>query len=376
MSPREADLKNPYIDNQGGLENPEYREYAEHYKLEMAFEEARQKFFQNPEVFDDYSEKAHDAKNIAAEAMIQSDFLLIASKRIFSENKVIPELIESFLKKLEEFSVLSRRLFFKNFAQHKKLPEDALERQKFAQFIEDINNPEGLYNDWKNFILEVAAEWEKSKFFIDSLLNNEKTKKKFEAVSENVISLRERAELGRVICRPEEIYDIFRTVHGWRMFLSPRDTTADEDLEKQVVVNGNPEPTQFRQKASIDLAHLKMALFNLVQNSFKFGAKNVKIDIAANNDKLTIKVADDGPGMSESQVRTFGLFQDIATTDKGRGSGTGLHEVRNWMKEMNAGIFLEADQSPEKHHTTFTIEFPLQMEAEKPQVMAKAAGAA
>jgi len=97
---------------------------------------------------------------------------------------------------------------------------------------------------------------------------------------------------------------------------------------------------------SADPERLKQALINLIGNSIKYTEKgSVKITTKAEGDKLEIKIADTGIGMSaEEQKHLFEKFYRAQNekTKKIIGTGLGLWITKQIIELMNGKIYLES----------------------------------
>ncbi|MCK5084922.1 MAG: HAMP domain-containing histidine kinase [Candidatus Pacebacteria bacterium] len=95
-----------------------------------------------------------------------------------------------------------------------------------------------------------------------------------------------------------------------------------------------------------DPERLKQALINLIGNSIKYTEKgNIEVTTKIENDKLEIKIADTGIGMSaEEQKHLFEKFQRVQNekTAKIIGTGLGLWITKQIIELMNGKIYLES----------------------------------
>jgi two-component system phosphate regulon sensor histidine kinase PhoR len=95
-----------------------------------------------------------------------------------------------------------------------------------------------------------------------------------------------------------------------------------------------------------DPERLKQALINLIGNSIKYTEKgSIEITTKIENDKLEIKIADTGIGMSaEEQKHLFEKFHRVQNekTAKIIGTGLGLWITKQIIELMNGKIYLES----------------------------------
>ena len=87
---------------------------------------------------------------------------------------------------------------------------------------------------------------------------------------------------------------------------------------------------------------LHQALENLVQNAIDFSPKGgtVGVTVAMESDRVTISIADEGPGIPEYALgRIFDRFYSLARPDTGKKStGLGLNFVREVAKSHGGTI--------------------------------------
>ena len=95
-----------------------------------------------------------------------------------------------------------------------------------------------------------------------------------------------------------------------------------------------------------DPERLKQALINLIGNSIKYTEKgSIEVTTKIENDKLEIKIADTGIGMSaEDQKHLFEKFHRVQNekTAKIIGTGLGLWITKQIVELMNGKIYLES----------------------------------
>lgn len=89
---------------------------------------------------------------------------------------------------------------------------------------------------------------------------------------------------------------------------------------------------------------LKRVLYNLLDNSCKYGASTLRLGSTAAGHTVTLTVEDDGPGVPEEQLPN--LFEpfyrgDAARTKPGAGSGLGLAVVSRSMQQMGGSVRAE-----------------------------------
>lgn len=111
--------------------------------------------------------------------------------------------------------------------------------------------------------------------------------------------------------------------------------------------------------ATINAPLLELAIVNLIDNAIKYsGTVSVDVRAAAENDRISISVADQGEGIAPAhQHRIFERFYrvDRARSRKQGGTGLGLAIAKHIALSHNGDISL---LSRSGHGTTFTIMLP------------------
>ena len=110
----------------------------------------------------------------------------------------------------------------------------------------------------------------------------------------------------------------------------------DKDYSEPIFVNADQE-------------RILQVLTNLVVNSLKYGTENgfTKVSVEEfNNDKIIVKVADNGEGIDEQHLPR--LFERFYRIDKNRsrkkgGSGLGLSIVKHIIEAHQEQIFVKSD---------------------------------
>lgn len=95
---------------------------------------------------------------------------------------------------------------------------------------------------------------------------------------------------------------------------------------------------------------LSMVIDNLVSNSWKARANNIKVTLRKKADSLIVHFRDDGQGVQSKSIDN--IFKMGYTTT--RGSGLGLHHVKQILERMGADIYLETNY---KEGAEFVLTF-------------------
>lgn len=109
-----------------------------------------------------------------------------------------------------------------------------------------------------------------------------------------------------------------------------------------------------------DRVHLTNVIFNLLDNSLKYGGEETKIDIALKpiGPELELTIRDNGPGIpKEYQEKVFDRFFRVpeGNVHTVKGHGLGLSYVAEVVHSHKGTIHLESSR---EHGTTFTIKLP------------------
>ncbi len=98
---------------------------------------------------------------------------------------------------------------------------------------------------------------------------------------------------------------------------------------------------------------IREVFVNLIDNAFKYGAKNVRVISKEMDDALEIRVIDDGPGIPKGKRDI--IFNAFETLSKGKGSGLGLSIVKMILELHDGKIWVE-DNKP--RGSVFVIQLP------------------
>jgi len=121
----------------------------------------------------------------------------------------------------------------------------------------------------------------------------------------------------------------------------------------------------------IDVNKMASVISNLLSNAIKFTEPNGKIIIhlnktqSNNNDYLTIKVKDNGLGLSkENRAHLFERFYQVndTNTSQQEGTGIGLSLTKEFVELMNGNITVESTLG---EGSTFTVQIPITNNAAK-----------
>jgi PAS domain S-box-containing protein len=107
----------------------------------------------------------------------------------------------------------------------------------------------------------------------------------------------------------------------------------------------------------VDPTLMQHAFRNVVENAFKFGAKELKVSAQADAAAVTVKFADNGPGVPpEERERIFERFYQVDKDFAGQipGAGLGLTMVKETVQAHGGRVWVES--SP--RGSTFFVKLP------------------
>jgi two-component system phosphate regulon sensor histidine kinase PhoR len=127
-----------------------------------------------------------------------------------------------------------------------------------------------------------------------------------------------------------------------------RDAAVDVDVAADVVSRGDP-------------VAVEQVIENLVDNAIKYGKEacgQVRVTGRRRGDRVTLEVADDGPGIAEEHLPR--LFERFYRVDAGRsrergGTGLGLAIVKHLVESMGGTVEVDSEVG---RGTTFRIDWP------------------
>jgi signal transduction histidine kinase len=232
--------------------------------------------------------------------------------------------------------------------QNKKLEELNSSKDKlFSVIAHDLRSP---FNSLLGFLQMFLDDF-------DSFKDTEK-KEMMELLYQqgnNTFSLLENllqwsmAQRGQIQFNPE-IYDLHQLAESEIEYLATR------AARKEITIENNIQPNTM---AWVDDNLVKIIFRNVINNSIKFTKAEgiIEIDSEVERNKVTIKVADNGIGMSDEKITE--LFETkIASSSKGTaneaGTGLGLILVKEFAELNHASLKVE---SIKNEGTVFSITF-------------------
>lgn len=107
------------------------------------------------------------------------------------------------------------------------------------------------------------------------------------------------------------------------------------DTNMDIKINNNNSGSFIKKFKPIELS---IVIDNIINNSKKFKAQNIDINIETTSDVLTITIVDDGMGVDNSITNPSRIFEKGFSTSTG--SGLGLYHTKEIISEMNGTIEL------------------------------------
>ncbi|WP_433306186.1 ATP-binding protein [Actinoplanes sp. CA-030573] len=165
-----------------------------------------------------------------------------------------------------------------------------------------------------------------------------------EQLVEEILTLAQ-LDAGAMVARPVRL-DL---THAVREAIAALGAAPDQPITvlapDQVIAVGDP-------------AHLRLVLGNLLSNALKYGSPPVTVTLTHRQDKVDIKITDNGEGVPPSFVPH--LFERFTRADSGvalakPGTGIGLYLVRQLADASGIGI---AYQPHQPHGSTFVLTLP------------------
>jgi signal transduction histidine kinase len=121
----------------------------------------------------------------------------------------------------------------------------------------------------------------------------------------------------------------------------------------------NVRPSSVDKFVTVDINYLIQVLENLLSNAIKFSppSKNIFIETENSNDKVRIIVRDEGPGLTEEDMKSvFQKYRQLSARPSSgeESSGLGLYLTKKYVETMNGKIWCESKPG---QGASFIIEF-------------------
>ncbi len=144
-----------------------------------------------------------------------------------------------------------------------------------------------------------------------------------------------KLDSGEIIVNPKAT-DLSELFHDVSILLDP--LTATKNIEFNLISNVPDNAI-----ALVDDSRLRQCLINIVGNAIKFtDIGSVNVDVNWQNDQLTVKVVDTGPGISKENLEKILLpFWQAPNTGKA-GTGLGLTITKRIIDLMGGGLTINS----------------------------------
>jgi signal transduction histidine kinase len=134
---------------------------------------------------------------------------------------------------------------------------------------------------------------------------------------------------------------------------------------KNITLNMQADPPDFMIVADTQI--LREVMDNLISNAVKYSphGKNVYIAVSKHDKYCTIKIQDEGPGISEEDKRKlFGKFQRLTAKPTGgeHSTGLGLSIVKKFIEMMGGRVWCESTLGA---GAAFIVELPVEYHSAK-----------
>ena len=151
------------------------------------------------------------------------------------------------------------------------------------------------------------------------------------------------------------------------LFRSKQEILVAEQIRKAIAVL-EPKWSQKNIKINVSLEEniflgdeelIFQVWINLLENAIKFSSENdtIKVKEYKENDKINVKIKDNGIGMQEDEIeKAFERFYQIDKSHTEEGSGLGLAIVKRIIELSEGTIKIE---SKENRGTTVIVELPM-----------------
>lgn len=252
---------------------------------------------------------------------------------------------ETYLSTTEHVPGVGTIAMMQDITYVKKLEKD---RSEFMHMLShDLKNPLMAVTGYANLLERTETLGEKGKRFLDEI--NVAADRMLDMITRllDTVAHEEAIRLAQeVVDLPDIVAQVLRDTEG-------------ASLPKAIQVTAVTEGTPY--KIHGDNLRLYHMLLNLVDNAIKYSPDFTEVTVATvyGDDKLTIHVADEGPGIPEKDLpHVFDkFFRGIQEGLSSKGSGVGLAAVKSIVTAHNGTIHVE--NRPERG-TQFIVELPVE----------------
>lgn len=248
-------------------------------------------------------------------------------------------------KVYKEMEVLENKLNLAN----QKLEEVDQEKKDFIDIImHELNTPLAITSGYLSMILDIAKKEMKPKV-VELLEKSYDSTRRMSKITSDLMSSSEIINQSRVQAFQAE--EVIRSVVV---------NFEKQAKEKNIYINIKPPKVIPLPLVMADPLSVKMIMTNLIDNAIKFTKKGgITIETEQDGQELVISVVDTGSGIPKNaQSRIFEKFYqvDSSHTREAGGTGVGLFNVKNYVKEQNGKIWFESEEG---RGSSFHFTLPL-----------------
>jgi signal transduction histidine kinase len=270
-----------------------------------------------------------------------------AIKEIEEENKQ-RKLNEELLKKIN--------LELEN--AQKSLEEESVELQKLNKKLTDSESELKELNTTKDRFFSIIAHDLKNPIFGVMMLSELLIDHYNNFVEEQRVE-----NINKIFIAIKSVYNLLENLLNWGRLMSGNITFMPEPCHLETIINKTFDACQsLAEKKSINLSYetngdgiivadinmISAVVRNLVTNSIKFCHKEgfVKIQVNSDDEYLTVKIIDNGIGISQQDInklfRIDVVHTSVGTTNE-KGSGLGLIVCKEFIEKHNGKIWVESE---------------------------------
>lgn len=344
-----ATLRTDLLERYAQLEEKRgnYRKSLDYYKKFKSYTDSMQEFARKDQIEEVQTKYETEKKTLENEKLMDQALL---NKKIIQNQRLLGLVIIISLLFLVLFSIViyrSRQRLRRAFDTLKTLNQEVVSQKEkleeanetkdkmFSVIAHDLRAP---FSSLIGFLDILTSEFEemedKEKKEMLEMVSNQSIKTF--GLLENLLqwSMMQRGMIKLHLSH----YNLFNIVHVQLMDLASRAKSKQIELVNKVPVG---------LEIYIDETVCKTILRNLVNNAIKFTGRGgvIKIEAIDNPDYVTIKVIDNGIGMTKevsSDLFKSNIPVSTRGTDNETGSGLGLRIVRDFMELLKAEIKVES----------------------------------
>ena len=224
-------------------------------------------------------------------------------------------------------------------------------RDEFMAVVShELRTPLNAILGWARIIKSGKVNEEMQSKAVDTIIKNAETQNR---LIEDLMDV-SRVMSGKLVLE-------FETVNPEELVTNSVEAVQPSAADKLISLNLDIDENIKEKTISGDPNRLRQVILNLLTNAIKFTPEGGKVDVglAAENNRIVVKVKDNGAGISQEFLPfVFERFrQDAANIKKSGGLGLGLAIVRH-LTELHGGT-VSVESEGENKGATFTVKFPV-----------------